>query len=99
MMPLIIICLPKPNNHQHCILPRKSTGNVAYLDPSDLVLLQTRNLGRFVILFTQKLKLALGATNLTLDFCNFYHTDMPKRNFKMSIIMTIKRSLDSHFLN
>jgi hypothetical protein len=29
-------------------------------------------------------KLALGATNLTFDFCNFYHTDMPKINFQMS---------------
>jgi hypothetical protein len=24
--------LPKPNNHQHCILPKKSTGNVVYSD-------------------------------------------------------------------
>jgi hypothetical protein len=32
----------------------------------------------------KNVKLALVATNLTFDFCNFYHTDMPKINFQMS---------------
>jgi hypothetical protein len=32
----------------------------------------------------KNVKQALGATNLTFDFCYFYHTDMPKINFQMS---------------